>query len=427
MRVDKNRNFIGLEINMEDTSFFSKNKEEFIGWRKHLHSLPELSHDEKMTSEFIAEKLESFGLDVARRVGGFGVVATLKKGVSKKSIGLRADMDALPIEEKNSFSHKSKVTGVMHACGHDGHTVMLLAAAKYLALSNSLDGTVYFIFQPAEEANEKGSGAKAMIDDGLFSRFPMDCIYSMHNAPNYQARKIALLSGAIMASVDRFEVTIKGRGTHAAFPNTGRDPLTVMVQLFSAWQSIVNREVNPVDGAVLSVTGVKTADSWSVIPDYVSIKGTVRTLCSNNRALIRERFDQTTKAIAKAFRCDVEIDYEAKIPVTYNSAQEVKFASDIAKGLVGEANVFTAPKPVMGAEDFSYMLEKKPGCYFWIGSTEPAACQLDSDNSEVSEDQDQFVAASYCMVHDSQYDFNDEIIVTGASMFSRLSEAYLAK
>lgn len=409
---------------------FKDSLSEFTSWRQYLHANPELAHDESMTADFLVGKLKSFGLKVTERIGGYGVVATLKCGQSNKSIGLRADMDALPIEEKSKLPYNSKNTGVMHACGHDGHMVMLLAAAQYLAKSKKINGSVHFVFQPAEESNAKGSGAKAMIDDGLFDRFSMDSIYSMHNSPLYMEGKVAVLPGAIMASVDTFEVEVVGQGTHAAFPHSGNDPFMVLGQLLSAWQTIVSRNIDPLQSGLVSVTSIKVSDSWNVIPDKVFIKGTVRSLDKVNQEKMKTRFLQITESISKAFNCNVNIDYKKRVPVTFNSLKETEFTTSIAAEIVGNENIFKAPLPVMGAEDFSYMLEEKPGCYIWIGSTKYS----DNDSEQSCEkgyseknSSSKFLAPTYCMVHDARYDFNDSVIPIGASIFSRLAETYLCE
>ena len=403
---------------------------EFTQFRRDLHANPELAFEETRTAEFISDQLESYGIQVTRGIGKTGVVGTLTSDRSKKAIGLRADMDALPMKESNTFSHRSRQDGVMHGCGHDGHTVMLLAAARYLAATKSFRGTVQFIFQPAEEANDKGSGAKAMIENGLFDCFAMDRIFAVHNAPGLKAGAIATRPGPIMASMDLFEVTLRGHGTHGGFPHKGNDPVVVAAQLVTAWQTIVSRNINPHQCAVVSATSVTTNDSWNVIGSTTVIRGSIRTLSGEAQKLIKNRFLTLTQSLAEGFGVVVEIKYLHETPVTVNDGEQTDFACNVAASIVGEENILRNASPVMGSEDFSFMLQEIPGCYLWIGNTNPPnppdleaivkpRCSriLDTDVLEVQD---------ACMVHDPSYDFNDNIIPVGASLFVRLAENYLS-
>lgn len=382
------------------------NHEEIARWRHDIHAHPELAFDEKRTADFVAMQMEKWGIKVTRGVGTTGVVGTLKVGSSVKSIGLRADMDALPMEELNSFSHKSKYPGRMHACGHDGHTVMLLAAAQYLAQTKDFDGTVHFYFQPAEEANETGSGAKAMIEDGLFELFPVDSIFGLHNWAIPTGTVIAQ-PGPVAASMDLFEVTLTGKGTHGAMPHKGTDTLLVAANLLQAWQSIISRNIDPQTAAVLSATSLQSGTSWNVIPETVTLRGSVRTMSPDVQLIIKERFIALTQKIANAYACDCNINYRHIIPVMINDVEETNFLTKVAKEVVGENHVITAGGPtVMGSDDFAFMSLEKPGCYFFLGNG-------DGEGS--------------CLVHEPNYDFNDDILPIGASIFARLVERKLPK
>ena len=400
---------------------------ELMEWRRDLHAYPELAFQERRTAEFVATKLAAFGIEVTRGVGTTGVVGTLSAGSSTRSIGLRADMDALPMDERNTFAHKSKYPGCMHGCGHDGHTVSLLAAARYLAESKQFDGTVHFIFQPAEEANAIGSGAKAMIDDGLFERFPIDSIFAIHNAPELALGVVATCSGAMTASMDLFDVTIHGKGTHGAQPHTGIDPVVVAAQLVTAWQSIVSRNVNPQEGAVISATAINAGDSWNVIPDVVQIKGSVRTLSSDVREMIKARFNRVTHHIAEAFGVSANIDYRSVFPVMVNNPEQTQFACDVAATVVGRKRIIDDLCPDMGSEDFAFMLQERPGCYLCVGAAdikEPTLHSAEIDGTKVNLFE-HFTCRSAFLLHDSNYDFNDELMPIAATFFVRLTEQRL--
>ena len=401
-------------------------QEELTEWRRDIHAHPELAFEETRTADFVAIQLESWGIEVTRGVGKTGVVGTLKVGSSDKAIGLRADMDALPMEEQNTFAHKSKNPGCMHGCGHDGHTVMLLAAARYLAKSKNFDGTVQFIFQPAEEANGIGSGAKAMVEDGLFDRFPVDNIFAVHNAPDLIAGVIATRPGVMTASMDLFEVTIFGEGSHGAFPNEGNDPIMIAVQMLMAWQTIISRNVDAQDSAVVSATSINAGDSWNVIPDAVVIRGSIRTLSPKVRALINTRFYEITNNTAKAFGAEVAIKYQSIAPSCVNDKKETAFACDVAESIFGEGRVLRSKPKDMGSEDFSYLLDEVGGCYLIIGGAQVPAGEDPLSGKNINDlGLDPLRFRNACLLHQPDYDFSDEIIPHGATLFVVLVERYL--
>jgi amidohydrolase len=373
-------------------------------WRQHLHQFPETAFEETQTAAFIAEKLTSFGLDVHQGLGRTGVVATLSAGNSKKKIALRADMDALFIQEQNIFSHASCHDGKMHACGHDGHSAMLLGAASYLSKNRHFDGTVYFIFQPAEEGR---AGAKQMIDDGLFDQFPADCVFGMHNFPDIPVGHFAVKSGAMMASSDSFEIIITGKATHAAIPHLGCDPIVVAAQLINSLQTIVSRNIDPADCAVLSITQIHAGNTWNAIPESVVLRGTFRSFNENVKTLIVDKMTQLVNSICTGFDVSVKIEFNPEnegYPVTFNTQAETAIALKAAQAVAGDNCVNQNPTPSMGAEDFSFMLQEKPGCYIWIGNGS-------SENS--------------CLLHNPHYDFNDEILPVGAAYWVKLVEIML--
>ena len=374
----------------------TENNSKYMGWRKQLHSIPELAYKENETSNFIAEKLESFGIPIVRGLGKTGLVGTIRSGNSDRSIGLRADMDALPINELNTFAHKSKHTGVMHACGHDGHSATLLAAAEYLSKNRNFDGIVHFIFQPAEEGE---AGAKAMIDDGLFEDFPMESVYAIHNWPGLPIGEIAMRSGPIMAAMDVFEIKIIGKGGHAALPHLVIDPIPVGSQVVLALQNIVSRNLSPTDTAVVSVTQFHAGDAWAVVPKEIVLKGTVRSFTPNVQKLIEQRMQEITSGICTANNCDFKWWYEKRFPPTVNSSAETELAAKAARSVCGNESVNADVEMVTGSEDFGYMLQEKPGCYAFLGNGP---------------------GEGGCMLHSAHYDFNDEIIPVGASYFVQL-------
>ena len=376
---------------------------ELTEWRRDLHAHPELGFEETRTSDLVAAKLAAFGCEVHRGLGKTGVVGTLRAGASPRSVGLRADMDALPIAEANLFAHRSQHQGKMHACGHDGHTTMLLGAARYLAETRNFDGTVHFIFQPAEEGL---GGAKAMVEDGLFEKFPCDAIFGMHNRPSLPLGHFAVRAGPMMAAGAFFDIRVTGKGAHGARPETGIDPVMVAAHIAIALQTIVSRNAPPVETAVLSVTKIHGGDAYNVIPQTAQLAGTVRAFSRDVMALIEASMRRIAKGVAEAFGATAEVDFRFLFAPTVNDAREAEFAAGICAGLVGAQNVERNPALIMGSEDFSFMLEKVPGCYINIGNG---------------------VGEGGCEVHNPAYDFNDAALPLGASFFARLVEARLAK
>ncbi len=376
---------------------------EMTDWRRDIHAHPELGFQENRTAALVAQRLESFGCEVHRGIGRTGVVGVLRSGRSGGAIGLRADMDALPISEANAFGHRSQHSGRMHACGHDGHTTMLLGAAKYLAATRNFDGTVHFIFQPAEEGL---GGAKAMIADGLFKRFPCDAIFGMHNRPKLAVGKFAVRSGPMMAGGAFFDIDITGVGAHGARPESSVDPVMVAVQIASALQTIVSRNVRPLDTAVLSITQIHAGDAYNVIPQTARLSGTARAFSDHVMALIESNLRRTVKGVAEALGATAMVDYRANFAPTINNPDEAEFAAAICSELVGQGNVVRDPPLIMASEDFSFMLNEVPGCFINIG------------NGDVE---------GSCEVHNPSYDFNDAALPLGASFFARLVERRLAQ
>lgn len=381
----------------------SKIHDAMTQWRRDIHQHPELAYEETRTSSLIAEHLTSFGMDVHEGLATTGVVGTLKVGESSQAIGLRADMDALPMDEKNSFAHKSTHPGKMHACGHDGHCAMLLGAARYLTETQNFEGTVHFIFQPAEE-NE--GGGQRMVQEGLFEKFPVSAVYGMHNWPGMPVGEMGMHPGPIMASSDYFEIKIIGRGCHAAMPNMGIDPLPIAAQIVSGLQSITSRNVDPLEAAVLSVTQIHGGSAWNVIPDDCTIRGTVRAFNSKVQDQIEKQIATVSQSIGQAHGAEVETNYMRKYPPTINTEAETEIAAEVASKLVGNAQVHRNLNPSMGAEDFSFMLQERPGCYVWLGNgpTEGG-----------------------CMLHNPNYDFNDDALPIGANYWISLIESQLPK
>ncbi len=375
---------------------------DMTAWRHDLHAHPETAFEEVRTSAFVADKLASFGIEVARGIGRTGVVGTLRAGTSTRSIGLRADMDALHIAEKNTFAHRSRHDGRMHACGHDGHTTMLLGAARHLAQTRAFDGTVQFIFQPAEE-NE--GGGRAMVEDGLFTRFPCDAVYGLHNWPGMPAGEFAVMPGPMMASFDIFEIVVTGRGAHAAMPHMGIDPIVAASALVQALQTIPSRTVSPVDAAVVSVTQFHAGDTWNVIPGEVTLRGTTRAFRPDVQDAIEAGIRRVTAGIDAAHGTTSTVRYERRYPPTVNTPAEAERAAQAMRSLVGAANVHTALPPTMGAEDFAFMLQARPGAYAWIGNGP---------------------GEGGCVLHNPRYDFNDAILPLGAAYWVTLVEQELA-
>jgi len=376
--------------------------------RRDLHAHPELGFEEQRTSELIASTLTAWGIPVHRGLGRTGVVGIVRNGSAGRAVGLRADIDALPIAERNTFAHASVHGGRMHACGHDGHTAMLLAAARYLAEHRDFDGTVYLIFQPAEEG---GGGAREMIRDGLFERFPMQAIFGVHNWPGLEVGQFAVRSGPVFASSNDFRITIHGRGAHAAMPHNGIDPLPVACQMVQAFQTIVSRNMRPIDAAVVSVTTIRAGEATNVVPETCQLAGTVRTFTVELLDMIERRMRQIADATCQAFEARCEFSFRRNYPPTINHTRETAFTRELLTTLVGAGNVKEF-EPTMGAEDFSFFLLEKPGCYFVIGN---------GDGSHRTSGH----GGGPCMLHNPSYDFNDRLIPLGGSMWVRLAEKWL--
>jgi hippurate hydrolase len=377
--------------------------------RRDIHAHPELCFEEVRTSDLVAKALTDWGIPIQRGLGKTGVVGIIKGGSSKRAVGLRADIDALPMTEANRFAHASRHKGKMHACGHDGHTAMLLAAARHLARHRNFDGTVYLVFQPAEEG---GGGARAMIKDGLFDQFAMEAIFGAHNWPGMGVGQFALKSGPCFASSNEFKVTIHGKGAHGAMPNNGIDPVPVACQMVQAFQTIISRNKKPIDTGVISVTMIHAGEATNVIPDTCVLEGTVRAFTTEVLDLIERRMKTVAEATCAAFEARCEFEFVRNYPPTINHAAETQFARALLGEVVGADNVFEF-EPTMGAEDFSYYLQQKPGCYFLIGN---------GDGSH----RDGGHGLGPCMLHNPSYDFNDDLIPLGATVWVRLAEKWLA-
>lgn len=377
--------------------------------RRDLHAHPELCFQELRTSDLVAAKLIEWGIPVHRGLGTTGVVGIVKAGTSSRAIALRADMDALPMQEFNTFEHASRHPGKMHACGHDGHTAMLLAAAQYFASHRHFDGTVYLVFQPAEEG---GGGAREMIKDGLFELFPVDAVFGMHNWPGASVGTFAASAGPVMASSNEFRITIRGKGGHAAMPHNAIDPVPVACQLVQGFQTIISRNIKPVESGVISVTMLRAGEATNVIPDSCELRGTVRTFTTGVLDLIEQRMRAMAGQIAGAFGTTCEFQFIRNYPPTINTATETAFARDVMASIVGAQNVLPQ-EPTMGAEDFSYMLQAKPGCYIFISNG-------DGDHRAIGH------GGGPCMLHNPSYDFNDQLLPLGATYWVRLTEQWLA-
>ena len=378
--------------------------------RRDIHAHPELCFEEVRTADLVAQKLTEWGIPVHRGLAKTGVVGIVKAGTGTRAVGLRADMDALPMQEFNTFAHASLHQGKMHACGHDGHVAMLLAAAQHLAKNRNFDGTVYLIFQPAEE---KGGGARQMIEDGLFEQFPMDAVFGMHNWPGTQVGRFAVSAGPVMASTNDFRITIRGKGSHAAMPHNGIDPVPVACQMVQAFQTIISRNKKPVDAGVISVTMIHAGEATNVVPDSCELQGTVRTFSLQVLDLIERRMQQVAEHVCAAHEAKCEFEFVRNYPPTVNSAAEAAFARRVMASIVGEGNV-EAQEPTMGAEDFAYMLQARPGAYCFIANG-------DGGHREMGH------GGGPCMLHNPSYDFNDELIPLGATYWVRLAQAWLAR
>ena len=380
--------------------------EELGAIRRDLHRHPELCFNELRTSELIAARLTEWGIPLIRGLGKTGVVGVVKNGSSPRALGLRADIDALPMSEANRFAHASSHPGRMHACGHDGHTTMLLAAARHLSRYRNFDGTVYLVFQPAEEG---GGGAREMIKDGLFERCPMEAIFGAHNWPGLAAGHFALAPGPVFASSNEFRIVLRGKGAHGAMPHLGLDPVPAACQLVQAFQTIINRNKRPIDTGVISVTMIHAGEATNVIPESVELQGTVRTFSVGVLDLIERRMRELSQGIGQAFELGVEFDFHRNYPPTVNHAAETAFVRRALLGMGASVHDF---EPTMGAEDFSYYLEHKPGCYFLIGNGDGAH-------------RPEAAGAGPCTLHNPSYDFNDALIPVGGTMWVRLAEAWL--
>ena len=388
---------------MKPSDYITRWHDEFTAVRRDLHAHPELGFEEHRTARIVQERLAALGIEHHTGIGKTGIVAVIpgSRNASGRSVGLRADMDALPMQEENEFAHKSRYDGRMHGCGHDGHTTMLLAAAKYLHETRRFDGTAYLIFQPGEEGY---AGAKAMIGDGLFERFPAEQVYALHNWPGLPPGQIGVTPGPAMAAADRIEITIDGKGGHGAHPHAAIDPVLVAGHIITAAQSIVSRNVSPIDTAVVSLCAMHAGHpgAMSVIPSHAKLVGTVRTFRPATQDMIERRLTELVQSIAAAFGARARLHYERVYPATVNHDREAMFAADVAESLVGAANVVRDLDPSMGAEDFSFMLEAKPGAFARLG---------------------QGGAEGGCFLHNSTYDFNDAVIPLGAGYLAALAEA----
>jgi hippurate hydrolase len=377
--------------------------------RRDLHAHPELCFQEVRTADVVAAKLSEWGIPIHRGLGTTGVVGIVKAGSSDRAIVLRADMDALPMQEFNTFAHASQHPGKMHACGHDGHTAMLLAAGQYLANNRNFDGTVYLVFQPAEEG---GGGAREMIKEGLFEKFPVQAVFGMHNWPGASVGKFAVSAGPVMASSNEFKITVRGKGGHAALPHNAIDPVPVACQMVQAFQTIISRNKKPVDAGVISVTMIRAGEATNVIPDSCELQGTVRTFTIEVLDMIEQRMREVAQHTAAAFGAQCEFEFVRNYPPTINAAHEADFARGVMASIVGASNV-GEQEPTMGAEDFSYMLQAKPGCYGFIANGDGAHREMGHGGGP-------------CMLHNPSYDFNDDLIPLGATYWARLAEAWLA-
>ena len=382
-------------------------QDQMTEWRQDLHKIPEIGLQEFETSKYIKNKLSEFNIKFKDGYANTGVVAWVdgNEVTNDKTIGLRADFDALPMPEQNEFNHKSQNKGMMHGCGHDGHTTMLLGAAKYLSENNNFNGRVYFIFQPGEEGF---AGGEKMIQDGMFDDFKIDEVYALHNWPELPLGSIGVNSGPMMAAVDEFDIIVKGKGGHAAIPQLAIDPVVIASQIVLAVQTIVSRSTDPVDKALISITKISGGTAYNVIDDSVKMGGTVRTFKRETRAFYEKKLNEISSGIAKANGADADVEFHLtnKYPPTINSKKESEFAANVAKKIFGESNVNTNIEPSMGGEDFSYLLEKKPGSYLYIG-------QGDENHK--------------AHLHTTKYDFNDNLLPVGVNFWKELVKEYFAK
>ena len=378
-------------------------QDELTAIRRDIHAHPELAFSEERTSDLVAAKLAEFGCEVHRGLAGTGVIGTIRRGNTPTAIGLRADMDALPIQELNDFAHRSTQDGKMHACGHDGHTTMLLGAAKYLAATRNFDGTVHLIFQPAEEG---GGGGRVMVEEGLFEKFPCDAVFALHNKPGIAVGHIAAKPGPLLAASDRWDIRIKARGTHAAHPHLGIDPFVIGAQIVLALQTIGSRNVDPLDSAVVSGGFIRGSSAYNVIPDDLHIGGTSRSFRGEVRDLIEHRLGEIARGVAALHGASAEVQYRRNYPPTINHGAETEFAAEVAAEICGRDRVIRDVPPSMGGEDFSFMLNARPGAMLWLGNGPGEAG---------------------CFLHNARYDFNDAALPVGVSFLARLAERFLEK
>ena len=380
--------------------------------RRDIHAHPELKFEENRTAEIVSSALRSFGIDeIHTGLGKTGVVGILRGRPGSKMLGLRADMDALPMTELNAFEHKSQYAGKMHACGHDGHTATLLAAAKIMSADRDFAGSVAFIFQPAEEG---GGGARAMIADGLFERFPCDAVFAIHNWPGLRVGEFGLNPGAMMASSNEFEITVCGKGAHAAMPHLGVDPVLIASHLIQAFQSLVSRETKPIDATVVSVTQINAGEATNVIPDTCVMKGTVRTFSAQALDTIEQGMARICNQLPPAFNAHADFSFLRNYPPTINHAKEAMLAADVAAEIVGESMVQRHVEPTMGAEDFAYMLQEKPGAYIFLGNGDTSGPHRSAGHG-----------LGPCTLHNPSYDFNDDLIPIGATFWQLLAKRFL--
>jgi len=369
-------------------------------WRREIHANPELCFEENRTADLVAARLASFGIEVHRGLATTGVVGTLRVGNSSRAIGLRADMDALPMGEDNKFAYRSLNAGRMHACGHDGHTAMLLGAAKYLSETKNFDGTVHFIFQPAEEG---GGGGRVMVEEGLFEKFPVEAVYGMHNWPGLEAGSFSVRPGPMMASADKFDIVVRGMGTHGAMPHRGVDPVVCAAQIVTALQTIASRETNPLDAVVVSVTQIHAGEAYNVIPNECVLRGTIRAFEPKVRQGLPAAMQRIAGGIAMAMGCEMSLHYDHGYPPLVNTEKEVGIAAKAMAAVVGAERTTTDGVMTMGSEDFAFMLEAKPGAYVFVGNGTSAS------------------------LHNPKYDFNDDVLPIGASYWATLVEQNLAR
>ena len=381
-----------------------------VALRRDIHAHPELCFEEQRTSDLVAAKLTEWGIEVHRGLGTTGVVGVIRNGSSPRAIGLRADMDALPVKEANTFAHASRHPGKMHACGHDGHTTMLLAAAQHLAKHQNFDGTVVLIFQPAEEG---GGGAREMIKDGLFEKFPVDAVFGLHNWPGMAVGQLAVSAGPVMASSNEFKITIQGKGCHAALPHNGIDPVPIACEMVQAFQTIVSRNIKPVDAGVISVTMIHAGEATNVVANSCELQGTVRTFTVEMLDMIERRMQTIAEHVSAAHEATCTFAFVRNYPPTINHPLEADFTRGVLADIVGTDNVL-AQEPTMGAEDFSYMLLAKPGAYFFIANGEGQHREMGHGGGP-------------CTLHNPSYDFNDDLIPLGGTVWVRMVERFLPR